>query len=611
MGIDRERRVEQAPNITPELAEARESLDTLDGVDVIDEWQWRPLLRCWTLLCRLTIDSGGDLVPRRSDWVVFVDPAYPWGAIQIHPSIRNSVEATFPHQLLNRQVEPDTLWRTGRICVDLGVRALGRQGVDREPYSPGERLGWRLLRARAWLEAAVRGELFREGDPFELPDFNPTAKPLIAFGENSSSLITWSNEQARYGIVTFVRLREHPQVWAALAFKDLRGREVYAPRWGSYLSSSERPRANGLWFRLEETPLLDPWKAPTTWGELREAVRRQGLNLDPTLRPLIDRARDGAPHVLLVGFPIPAVVGGDLANMYWLAMQLPVIAIRNAPRRGFRPGREPVPDLSRLESFRDNEPIAWLRSENWDRETTAARGQFPSALTEAEVLLVGAGALGSAIGELLIRGGVRRITVCDDDVLLAGNLLRHTLALSDIAGLKAAALAERLNAISPHAVVRSITHAFPPNDDASKAILRTVDVVIDATGEDAVARSLSLYSWNSPKLFASVSLGLFALAGFSFTAFAASFPFQEMLAALRPRLDQQKEDHGDTEWPREGVGCWHPVFPARADEVWLLAAAAVQHLVESAMKESNEAELVVFERIEESGSFAGLRRLPG
>ncbi len=84
---------------------------------------------------------------------------------------------------------------------------------------------------------------------------------------------------------------------------------------------------------------------------------------------------------------------------------------------------------------------------------------------------------------------------------------------------------------------------------------------------------------------------------------------EDMLTALRPWLDRQAERFRDAEWPREGVGCWHPVFPARGDEVWMLASSALQHLVELVQSESDASELVVFERVEENGLFLGLRRV--
>ncbi len=58
----------------------------------------------------------------------------------------------------------------------------------------------------------------------------------------------------------------------------------------------------------------------------------------------------------------------------------------------------------------------------------------------------------------------------------------------------------------------------------------------------------------------------------------------------------------------EGIGCWHPVFPARADEVWLMASAAVGLLNDEWPVADGTAALVVMERsMDSQGRFVGLR----
>jgi hypothetical protein len=476
-----------------------------------------------------------------------------------------------------------------------------------------DRLRWRLERALAWLTAAARGELLRTGDPFELPDLETLPAPLVAFGENDASLATWVGEAAQAGVASLVEVREKPLVQAVMNYRDHEGREVYAPRWGSFISDPARPRSWAGWIRFKETPTLAPWRAPMTWGELRDAALRQGIEFDALLHLALAGMRDGLSHLLLVGFPIPAEVGGAASSYFWQAIQLnPLPSAMVYDQPGFRPGRAPRAELPKLAQFRNEAPVRWLSTENWHAATIATRGRLPEVLTTADVLVIGAGALGSAVAELLVRGGVERIIVCDDDLVVAGNLVRHSLTLDDIGRFKATALAERLNAVSPHAVVQAIPHAFPPEREKFRSLLRPIDVVIDCTGENAVAQAMATYPWTGHKLFASVSLGLRAWAGFSYLAFSESFPFDAFLCALQPWLNRQAEQYAGAEWPREGVGCWHPVFPARIDEVSLLATAAVQHLVDTVTHDIERSELAVFERrTDDAGAFTGLSRTVG
>lgn len=63
--------------------------------------------------------------------------------------------------------------------------------------------------------------------------------------------------------------------------------------------------------------------------------------------------------------------------------------------------------------------------------------------------------------------------------------------------------------------------------------------------------------------------------------------------------------------PRQGIGCWHPLFPARMDQVAIATATAVRLLHEQAGRPGDGAPaLTVFEeRPGATGEFAGLVRV--
>ena len=48
-------------------------------------------------------------------------------------------------------------------------------------------------------------------------------------------------------------------------------------------------------------------------------------------------------------------------------------------------------------------PIEWLASENWDLAQMVSRGSLPATIINQHVLLIGGGALGSIICEVLVR----------------------------------------------------------------------------------------------------------------------------------------------------------------------------------------------------------------
>lgn len=103
-------------------------------------------------------------------------------------------------------------------------------------------------------------------------------------------------------------------------------------------------------------------------------------------------------------------------------------------------------------------------------------------IREASVLVVGAGALGSALAEQMARAGVGRLTVVDRDFVEESNLQRQSLYDEQDAarGLpKAVAAAARLRAINSEVQVEGVIADFAP--DNARALVAGATVVLDGT----------------------------------------------------------------------------------------------------------------------------------
>ncbi len=597
------------PILPDSLRVASEALRSEDGIDLLGEWQWNGEEDRWVLSCRLTVDvAEGGMIPRRTNWVALAEGRYPWGEIRLHPAETGGIHGTFPHQRQNHTLAGKG-WRNGQLCLDTGITALGRQGLDPEPYAAAERLAWRLRRARTWLSAAARAELTREGDPFELPDFGVEPAPLVVSCEDADTFRLWSKVNEVVGVVTFRQLRrEDPSVLVVSSFSDLRGATKLIPAWGIALRAPEGLR-QGIWIRADAVPYVLPWGGPYTWGELRTVARVRGSDLDKVLMWAFRAFLDGGDCIVLLGFPIPATVGSAATLLHWQPLMIRgVPTLASVPpgfERSSRGRRHFI--LNRL--IPDRTQVPWLRTENWHSDTISSRGRLPMTLTDAKVLMIGAGALGSAVAELLVRGGVRKVLLMDDDVLQAGNLVRHVLSLKDVGEKKAGALVRRLNDISPHAETVLLSGRFPPSEQDAVSQAAGADIVIETTGDNDVLAALSQFAWPSRKLFISLSLGLKAWALFAFSVSAERFPADDFFATIRPQMEEQRRRFRNDVWPREGQGCWHPVFPARCDEVMLLAAVGVRFIMEVVESPLRAREFRVYERYEAEGSFGGVRRL--
>lgn len=617
-----ETNLESDPDLPLNLRRGRRPLDGHPEITTLGPWVWSPHVARWTLHTRLSpagIPPGAPL--KTTDWYVLAEALYPWGAITCQPSADGGLVVTYPHQRHNARGDPELPWRSGLLCLNTEHHILGRHGYDdeddKEPYTASERLRWHLERALRWLEAAERSQLLAPGDPYELPDF-PGATAggrRLGFAESADTFAVWRTVPRREGLLDLRPIHSTPShlsprrrgstctdgdVRIAARFCDIHRLALVTPPWGHIINASHVNVEWGAWIRLDACPLLPPWQAPTTWGDLRRACQSQGIDVDPSLRRVVPHLRDGQRHVLLLGFPIPERIGELPCRMHWAGILLPVLSNGTYTAKGFRPQEPGYWQRDRRLILADEAPLEWLAGENWDSDYLTTRGRMSPALTRRRVLIIGAGALGSAVAELLARGGVTDFVIADGERLEAGNLVRHTLTLGEVGSHKAVALAMRLSQISPYVTARPLARPFPPerltargteldprglsDSEAVGDTARTCDLVIDCTGDDTTLARLATTSWEDSPCFVSLSVGYYARRLWCFVARGEHFPHAAFQALIAPWLEREQAEYaqvaqnGNGGFPREGIGCWHPVFPARADDIWLLASAAVKRL---------------------------------
>lgn len=597
----------QAKTPSEALRAGRRALDGINEFSLLEDWEWVPESSSWWMHGRIQLEpTDNPFIPNLSDWYVKASPVYPSGVIAFYPASKDGLKHTFHHQNYNGGDPGDCRWRQGRLCVDTGIGSLGRHSYDTEPFDAHTRLVWHVGRLIDWLRAAAAGDLVRQGDPFELPDFCQKSPPTVAFNETRETLKEWDGAEDSAGIAEMVAVPGANQVWCLKSFNSSVGRPIVSMEWGDLLSGISEPRQTAVWIRLRSTPVLEPWQGPMTWGEIRFALRKQDVDLDQLLRGGVAGIRDGDSHLLLFGFPIPETVGGPPARMHWLATKLPVLTVTNP--RGFRPTN----DRGRWWQDRefvlsDGKAVEWLNTESWNTEELSARGRLTSALMDRRVALIGAGALGSVIAELLVRGGVKAVAICDGDTLHAGNLVRHTLTLESTGFNKAIGVTRKLNTSSPHARVTACESNLSHGHESPPSELAASDLIIDCTGSDEALNRLGQIEFSDSTVFASISLGMFGKRAFIFTSSGVKFPLERFQEAVSPWILKEREENSGIELPWEGIGCWHPLFPARIDDVWMMASAAIKTIEGSLEFLAEEPGLAVIEQTHEDGQFTGLR----
>lgn len=579
-----------------DLLAGRRALELVPGVHLLQDWVWLESKEVWALHITLEAETHSEaLVPRRTNWYLLASESYPRGEVRLFPSKAGGLTDTFQHQLHNAIGSEGVPFREGLICTHTQLQHAGRRAHDSEPATAIARLAWHGKRALRWLTDASSGRLSDPGDPFELAHFPSGVAGALIYREGSDTFPIWVNSLRSTGIVEYGSPTLITPNWLVRRFLSLEGQLLLEPKWGAALEAESIEPGLGCWLMFDGPIVLPPWRCPTTWGDLREIAKLQGFKLDDLLRRAVNPLRDGRRHVALFGFPGPEGVGEPNSRTYWHAALLPVLSTEGNYHPGFRNDELGYWMRDLHQGLANHGKIEWLESENWHPQVLKARGSLPKTVADAKIVLIGAGALGSAVGELLVRGGANDITVLDHGTLEAGNLVRHTLSLHSLGKKKAPELAGHLNHISPQVDAIGIAAEFPKLSGDELARVRQAQLVIDTTGADGVLGSLETFDWGGERVFFSASIGLWASRLYLCLSKAHRFPWVDYSQALNPWLERDIAEAGGRILPRAGTSCWSPAFPARADDIWLWAVCAVQ-LLSAEYQKAPPYRMTVYER---------------
>ena len=596
-------------NTIPEkLKRARRAFDGLLSVSVLEDWKYNNLNDQWYIKIQIEIDRANHYISKRTNWYIVVSSAYPFDKVKIYPSIENSITVTFPHQTNNAYIDSSGLWRTGYLCTDVIDRLY-----EAEPFDVDTRIIFHVKRAILWLEDAVDGKLVLSEDLFELPNFN-IGEDLgisVVFTEDVDSYIKWKDTNVIFGTAILARVPNLNRfIYHTVAFSSLSGQEKFKMNhnWGSILTNMSEDIHTAIWIKLSSIPVINIWQPPTTFLELKKVCNDQGIKLLDLLEKIAPQIRDNKRHIFLIGFPIPKYHNGEDKIFFWQALLLPYLSANNINYAGFRPIEKGRWQRDRMLILKDNLQLEWLESENWNEREISLRGQLPISIRNRNISIIGCGSLGATIAEMLIRGGVHKLQVIDNDIVKVGNLTRHILSTSDVGCSKSKAVADRLNIINPHAKVMYITERFYlKNDDDSSVDMREADIILDCTGEDSVLNTLSELNYVKECCIISISIGLAAKRIYIDMQKGMKFKYDKFMSVILKYLQQDKGIAEGIELPRDGTGCWHSTFPARIDDI--LAAATVSlKAIETYIVSKEQKEIsLIFEQDNELGFLTGYK----
>lgn len=136
------------------------------------------------------------------------------------------------------------------------------------------------------------------------------------------------------------------------------------------------------------------------------------------------------------------------------------------------------------------EPLSMLRIDDKYLSERNIPGQ--KTLAGKRIGLVGCGTIGGFLAEMLVKAGAGigggELWMIDNDTLMPQNIGRHRLGFNYLFRPKAKAMADEVKVIMPSTNVRSFTM------DAKDVNLHGLDLIIDATGEEAFGHWLAKFS---------------------------------------------------------------------------------------------------------------------
>lgn len=585
--------------IPPSLESAIEAFAPNDRIDLIGPWASYPGGR-WSfpITARLSVPPGNGM-PHESGWLILARAHRGGFRIRIYPDATSGIKATYAHQSRNRENPDGNPWRMGKPCLNRPLAALKRDGWAAEPANVEDALGWMLLRLLDWVDAAATNALIQLGEPFELPIFaHQHGMSVIGFREAPEEFSRWTEFQDQWGFARVGLVRGAQNAEAITAFEDRDSRTVLSAAWGPAIDT-QSGLPNAVWCRLPRPPIMPPWQFPETWAELAATCAGMAVDLPELIADAGARLRrlkcydEKSFSRLLLGFPTGEKWGDLPTRMHWLAMDGLELTGRIAFPKGTDFAAERRARDRTLAS--DERPLVWWPTANWASDQLRSRGAAEPEVQAKSVLVIGCGALGTPIAEMLLRMGVTRLGVMDGDRVEAGNLSRLQLTMADVGHLKATALARRLGSAMPDTNVIAIPHYFPSANEASRAAIESFDVIVDCTGSDELLDELGEYEWGNERIFISLGMTWAAEGLVAYSASESAFPSVDARSFFSEVAPAGEADA----MPMEGIGCWHPVFPARADETLFWAAEGAHFIREALVKPSRRR--VLFRRLENGG----------
>jgi len=387
-------------------------------------------------------------------------------------------------------------------------------------------------------------------------------------GQNNVFLFTdvdYTFKKGMHGRFTYSLLREgnwKKEIYTTLLVQKFKI-NGYQPvcKWSSaYHQIKEN---EGIFYFNDTPPVENRRFTVKSFHQLEGYFSQEFLRTLDSVRKQIRNAKYIEHIPLLLGYPIAD------SEIHWQAILIP---INEFPNYG-----EKITGTNTWVGRLKEQPILWTQTRNSSYSYFFGRGAFHPKVTDAKILIIGIGAVGSMVATTIVRGGAKDVLVVDHDLKEPENICRSEYGFIPGLTAKATELSNRLSAISPFVEVKSsegLTDLFKlvinGDDtrwrDSIKKHLDEFDIIFDCSTDNDIAF-----------LLGDLDLGgdIFSLSITNHAKELICGTKQNLYGWLRQIFHQFDRDTEDLYGP---AGCWNPTFKASYNDIAVLLQFALRHI---------------------------------
>lgn len=194
----------------------------------------------------------------------------------------------------------------------------------------------------------------------------------------------------------------------------------------------------GIWVKLKNQPM-----PILTFEDLMDEIDRLGEVDSTYIKNMIKIKLQNTPHISI------GLYFNKNDRPYWFFYVL--VFASDWKKRSGKKNKEKQATRLLKEIEQLNGVMAYaIRLEDLFKRN---KGCVADSITDAKVIIVGCGALGSMVAQQLARTGIKKFVLYDYDIIRPGNLVRHTGFFKDIGQNKALVLKNQINDINPFSSV--------------------------------------------------------------------------------------------------------------------------------------------------------------